>query len=200
MISLSKPVQYGYDITMMPVPSASESRDRLLRATAALDGASVPYVVVGRQAVAVWIACIDATAVRRSDDSQILLRRADFPVATVALEVAGFAYRHSVGFEFFVDGEDGKVLDAIHVLFANEKIRKDYAQDAIDIHPYELAPPFRMLPFAQLVRMLLSSFRIEDRIDLRDLIDVGLIDNSYIEQLPEDLALRLRGIFDTANN
>ena len=184
---------------MMPAPSAPDVRDRLLRATAALDAAGVPYAVVGRQAVAGWVARIDETAVRDSDDAQILLRRADFPAARVALETAGFLYRHSVGFDFFVDGEDGKVREAIHVVFANETIRKDYTQAALDVVPYELAPPFRMLPFAQLVRMLLSSCRIEDRIDLRDLVDVGLIDDAYLDQLPDDLALRLRGIFDTDN-
>jgi hypothetical protein len=185
---------------MTPVPSASEVRDRLLRATAALDAAGVPYAVVGRQAVAVWIARIDKTAVRDSDDAQILLRRADFPAANLALEAAGFVYRHSVGFDFFVDGEDGKVLEAIHLLFANESIRKDYSQTALDVVPYELAPPFRMLPFAQLVQMLLSSFRIDDRLDVRNLIDVGLIDDAFLNQLPAELALRLRGILNSPDD
>lgn len=181
---------------MTPASPSSPARERLLRATAALDAAEVPYVVVGRQAVAVWIARVNKTA-RESEDSQILLRRADFPAATQALEVAGFVYRHSVGFDFFVDGDDGKVLEAIYVIFASEKIRKDYSQTALDVRPFERAPPFRMLPFAQLVRMLLSSFRIEDRIDLGDLVDTGLIDDAWLEQLPDELALRLRGIFNT---
>ena len=37
------------------VGAVQDVRDRLLRATAALDAASVPYAVIGGNAVAVWV-------------------------------------------------------------------------------------------------------------------------------------------------
>jgi hypothetical protein len=43
-------------------------RQRLLRATAALDSAGVPYAVVGGNAVADWVTRVDAAAVRFTQD------------------------------------------------------------------------------------------------------------------------------------
>jgi hypothetical protein len=48
-----------------------------------------------------------------------------------------------------------------------------------------------------LVRMKLTSFRDKDRMHLRDLIDVGLVDASWIEGLPSELAARLQQLIDT---
>jgi hypothetical protein len=42
-----------------------------------------------------------------------------------------------------------------------------------------------------LVRMKLTSFRDKDRTHLRDLIDVGLVDASWCNRLPAELAERL---------
>src|ERR1044071_3599383 len=79
-------------------------RDRLLRASAALDAAGIPYAVAGGNAVAAWVASVDAAAVRNTQDVDILLRRADLPGAAWALEHAGFIRRHVAGIELFLDG------------------------------------------------------------------------------------------------
>ena len=52
-------------------------RERLFRATRALEVASVPYAVIGGNAVAAWVGEVDLTAVRYTQDVDILLRRAD---------------------------------------------------------------------------------------------------------------------------
>ena len=44
--------------------------------------------------------------------------------------------------------------------------------------------------------MKLTSFRDKDRLDLRDLIDVGLLDASWRESLPPELAERLQSLLD----
>lgn len=41
-------------------------RARLLRATAALKAAGVPYAVIGGQAVAAWVATVDDAAARNT--------------------------------------------------------------------------------------------------------------------------------------
>lgn len=83
-------------------------RDRLLRATAALEKAGVAYAVAGGNAVAAWVARVDEAAVRNTQDVDILLRRADLAAATDALEAAGFVYRPMAGMDVFLDGPDAK--------------------------------------------------------------------------------------------
>jgi hypothetical protein len=51
-----------------------------------------------------------------------------------------------------------------------------------------------------LVHMKLSSHRDKDRTHLRDLIEVGLVDRSWLAKLPPELAERLRGILGTPDS
>jgi hypothetical protein len=44
--------------------------------------------------------------------------------------------------------------------------------------------------------MKLTSFRDKDRTHLRDLIDVGLIDASWLSRYPKELATRLKELLD----
>src|SRR5690349_8912014 len=97
-------------------------RERLLRATAVLERAKIPYAVVGGHAVAAWVARVDEAAVRNTQDVDILLRRADFEAAKAALSEAGFVYRHVKSIDVFLDGPEAKTRDAVHVLFAGEKV------------------------------------------------------------------------------
>ena len=45
--------------------------------------------------------------------------------------------------------------------------------------------------------MKLTSLRDKDRTHLRDLIGVGLVDRSWIEGLPDELAARMQQLLDT---
>jgi hypothetical protein len=45
--------------------------------------------------------------------------------------------------------------------------------------------------------MKLTSFRDKDRTHLRDLIGVGLVDESWRLKLPDELAARLQALLDT---
>src|SRR6478752_6552811 len=65
-------------------------RERLLRATKALNQAGVVYVVVGGNAVASWVATVDEGAVRNTRDVDLLVRRSDLPAIKAALEQVGF--------------------------------------------------------------------------------------------------------------
>jgi hypothetical protein len=97
-------------------------RDRLLRATATLEQAGIPYAVIGGNAVAAWVSEVDEAAVRNTQNVDILLARADLERAKVAMTAAGFVYRHSSGIDMFLDGPESKARDAVHVVFAGEKI------------------------------------------------------------------------------
>jgi hypothetical protein len=75
----------GWERALM---AAEKVKERLRRATRALDVAGVPYAVVGGNAVAEWVARVDEDAVRNTRDVDILIRRPDFPAARACLETA----------------------------------------------------------------------------------------------------------------
>lgn len=170
--------------------------DRLRRATQALAAGSVPYAVTGGNAVAEWVGRVDRAAVRFTQDIDILLRRTDLPLAVSALEQAGFVFRHAAGIDFFTDGPDGGFRDGVHVLFAGEKVRKEYVAPAADVEESEKTERFIVVTLEALVRMKLTSFRDKDRTHLRDMIEVGLIDATWTGRLITDLAARLQQLLD----
>ena len=167
-------------------------RRRLLRAAHALEQAKVSYAVAGGNAVAAWVSRVDEAA----QDVDIVLRRADLPAARTALELAGFVYRHVASIDMFLDGPDAKARDAVHIVFAAEKVRADYAAPVPDVSESEATETFRLLSLDALVRMKLTSFRDKDRVHLRDLMDVGLVDAGWLEKVPTALRSRLQELLD----
>ena len=172
-------------------------KNRLLRATAALENAGIAYAVIGGNAVAAWVGRVDQSAVRFTQDVDLLILRSDLDATKAALETAGFIYRHVASVDLFLDGPDAKARDAVHVIFAGERVRPDYALPAPDVIESEPAESFRVLRLDALVRMKLTSFRDKDRTHLRDLISVGLVDESWCLKLPGELAARLQSLLDT---
>src|SRR5207253_2601958 len=73
--------------------AAEKIRQRLARATAALESAGVSYAVAGDNAVAAWVSRVDEAAVRNTRDVDILIRRSDLEAATKAMASAGFVFR-----------------------------------------------------------------------------------------------------------
>jgi hypothetical protein len=172
-------------------------RERLLRATGALEAAGVPYAVVGGNAVAAWVARVDPAAVRNTQDVDVLLRRSDLDAAARALESVGFIRRHVAGIDVFLDGPKAKVRDAVHVVPAGEKIRAEYLVAAPDVTESEKPDQFRILSLQALVTMKLTSYRRKDQVHLQDMLDVGLIDASWVPRLPTELGSRLQQLIDT---
>jgi hypothetical protein len=178
------------------IGAVEKVRDRLLRSTAALEQAGVPYAIVGGNAVAAWVSRVDEAAVRNTQDVDILIRRGDLEAAKQALAAAGFVYRHSSSIDMFLDGPGAKARDAVHIVFAGEKVRQEYTAPAPDVVDAEPPAPFRVLSLPALVRMELTSFRNEGCMNVRDLIDVGLVDASWTARLTPPLAERLQELLD----
>lgn len=179
------------------VRAVEKVRERLLRATAALNQHQVPYAVIGGNAVAAWVSRVDEAAMRNTQDVNILIRREDLPRAQVALESAGFVYRHAASIDMFLDGPDAKARDAVHVIFAAERVRPEYLLTAPNVDEVDEYKGYSVLTLESLVNMKLNSFRDKDRTYLRDFIEVGLIDQSWINRLPPELAPRLQQLLDT---
>ncbi|HEY2761255.1 MAG TPA: hypothetical protein VGI75_10940 [Pirellulales bacterium] len=178
------------------IRAVEKVRERLLRATAALEKAGIPYAVAGGNAVAAWVSRVDESAVRNTQDVDVVVRRADFPAIITALEAAGFYHVQVLGVEAFLDGPNAKPRDAVHLVFAGEKVRPGYELPAADVYESERANDFQILKLEPLVRMKLTSYRLADRVHLRDMIDVGLIDANWPMRFPKQLASRLQELLD----
>lgn len=172
-------------------------RDRMSRATAALEAASIPYAVVGANAVAAWVATIDESAVRNTPNVDILLKRSDLDAAAAALASVGFVRCNVKDTVSFFDGPDGKPRDAVQILFAGEKFRIEYATSLSETSESIRLGGIRVVTLERLVRMKLTSFRRIDRVHLRDRLEVGLIDATWPGRFDPTLAQRLQHLIDT---
>lgn len=172
-------------------------RERACRAAAALDQAGIPHAVIGGNAVAAWVARVDTEAVRNTKDVDLLVRRQDFERTVAVLESAGFVYQNVAGVDLFLDGPEGSVRSAIHIVFAGERVRPDHLLPAPDVTESETGPDFVVATLQALVRMKLTSFRLNDKVHLMDLLEVGLIDGTWCERVPPELAERLQELIDT---
>lgn len=171
--------------------------ERLRRATQALDAAGVSYAVIGGNAVMTWIVQADESAVRHTQDVDLLLDASEFDRARKALESAGFVYRQAASLDMFLDGADGKAREALHVVFAGQKVRPEHLLASPVLGESVRSPAgFLVLNLPALVRMKLTSFRLKDQVHLQDLASVGLIDSSWLSKVPEPLVERLRYILE----
>jgi hypothetical protein len=190
-------VGMGLEILDRMERAVAKVRERLLRATAALNQAGIPYAVVGGNAVASWVATVDEGAVRNTRDVDLLVRRLDLPAITAALEQAGFVGDELLDVVMFRDGPEGKPSEAVHLLFAGEKTRPDHALPAPEIETVKDPANFQVVALELLISMKLMSNRDKDKMHLRDLIGVRLVDASWLTRVPPELAGRLKQILDT---
>lgn len=206
--SLSQTRDMSNAVALQPVSwqrmaqGIDDVKRRLERAPSALAKVGVRYAVVGENAVAAWVSRVDASAVRNTRDVDILLRREDMERARVALEGAGFVHSRvaslgkAAAMDVFLDGPDAKVRDEVHILWAGEKAVPDAIEPTPELHETEPADGFELVPLEDLVRMKLTSFRDKDRMHLRDLISVGLVNASWMGRCSGTLAERLQMILD----
>jgi hypothetical protein len=181
------------DFSWERMNAAVESvQERVRRAAAALQRAGISYVVVGGNAVASWVARVDLEAVRNTKDVDVLIRRQDFARVLAALQSVGFVHHNVAGVDMFLDGPEGSVRSAVHIVFSGEKVRADDAIPVPDVTECVDGPDFPVPTLDALVRMKLTSFRLKDKLHLLDMLDVGLIDESWCDRLPPELAARLK--------
>ncbi|MCH8806817.1 MAG: hypothetical protein IH986_12110 [Planctomycetes bacterium] len=170
----------------------------LLDVTRALDGAKIPYAVIGGNAVAAWVATVDEDAVRATKDVDLLLRRSDIAAATQALTALDLERVEVLGVTMFVDRKRPSPKKGVHIVFANEKVRGHYEHAAPDTAQSVRTPAgFVLIELASLVSMKLQAFRRIDQVHVEDLLAVDLIDDAVTASLPPDLLARLREIQET---
>lgn len=182
--------QFGEISLDRMVRAVEKVRQRLERTTAVLNAANIDYALVGGNAVAAWVSRIDEAAVRNTRDVDILLRREDLQQAITAMEAAGFVYRHARGIDMFLDGPEGKVYDAIKIEFESEFAR---------ISNSEVIDNVRYLSLEPLVHSELRSNRCGNMVNVRDLLEVHLIDDTWPNRFDSPLNRRLQELIDDPN-
>lgn len=171
--------------------------DRLSRATRTLERAGIAHAVAGNCAAYLWVARADPAAVRNAKTVSLLLRRSDMNDASRALVAAGFVQRHFKGDSIFLDGPDAADRHAVHIIMSCEKIRPGDLLPAPDVNESEQFDSCRVVSLEAMVRMNLTAFRAANQMELRDLLDVGLIDDTWCSRFIPELGARLRQIIDT---
>lgn len=172
-------------------------RERLLRVTAALEAAGIPYAVAGGNAVALWVSRVDPGAVRNTADVDLLVNRDDLERIKTTLADVGFVYRHAASIDMFLDGPDGRARDGVHLIFAGEMVRNGEALPNPGITESIAGGEYQVLELESLVGIKLTAFRRKDQVHLLDMLEVGLIDASWGERYPQQLADRLQHLVDT---
>jgi hypothetical protein len=84
---------------------------------------------------------------------------------------------------------DASARDAVHVLLVGNIERA--GEPNPDIEPSVRANDFWTIALETLVRMKLNAFRDKDRVHLRDMISLGMIDSSWLDRYPDPLRQRL---------
>lgn len=178
------------------VRAVERVKEQLLKATTALETGGVPYAVIGGNAVAAWVAQVDEGAVRTTRDVDILIRRTDLEAAKSAMAAAGFEYAQVAGVDLFIEGPTGKPSQGVHLLFEGERVKGSdpvpapLVEESLQVEGIS----YKVLTLEALVRMKLVANRDKDRTHIRDLVGVGLIDQTWPDKIPPALAERLRQI------
>lgn len=192
-----QPISFTGDELWSRMERAVEKvQQRLRRAVSVLESVGVPYAVVGGHAVRVWVAQVDEAAVRNTKDVDLLVRREDLESIKSAMEQAGFVYREAAGLTMFLDGPDGSPREAVHLVFAGEQVKDTEPQPNPTLDRPAPVAGFKTVELETLVRMKLNSYRLKDRVHLVDMLDVGLIDASWVKRLPGELGDRLQQLID----
>ncbi|RYG26685.1 hypothetical protein EON82_02430 [bacterium] len=170
--------------------------ERMRRASSGLGQAGIPFAVVGGNAIAAWVGSVDEAEMRNTRDVDIMVRRGDFERVKQALTEAGFFYRRAAGIDLFLDEENGKAADGVHIVYAGEMVRPHEPAanpDVSDVETVRGVPALALLP---LVQIKLTAFRRKDQVHLLDLIRVGLVDETWLSRLPAPLADRLQELLN----
>jgi hypothetical protein len=159
---------------------------------AALTKAGIEYRVVGGMAVFFQVSERDPDAARFTRDVDVAINRQDMERIAKAAGDFGFRHRHVKGIDMLVNAEHPKARSAVHFLFIGEKVRPtDLASVPEFSQPTVTKEGILLAPVSDLVRMKLTSFRLKDKVHLKDMDSVGLITPEIESALPEAMRERL---------
>jgi hypothetical protein len=165
-----------------------------------LSDEGVPYELIGGLAVLVHVEEADPEHTTLTRDVDLMVRRDDLERIKEAATNHGFRFRHTAGVDMLLYGETNSARNAVHLIFAGEKVRPNQAAPNPPITPVMKqihGGEVMVIPVADLVRMKLSSFRDKDRVHVRSMDAARLITAEVEATLPEELKMRLQHVRET---
>ena len=133
---------------------------------------------------------------RNTPNVDLLVNRADLARVKAALESVGF-YPDPARPDLFRDGPSGSPRTRVRLVFTGEKVREMDLLPNPGVACSERIGAFQVLALSALVQVKLTAFRTIDKVHLRDMLDVGLIDEIWKARYPPELAERLQLLTDT---
>ena len=159
--------------------------------------AHVPYAVAGGNAIAAWVSRVDEAAVRNTQDAPIRFCAARiFPRPAKLWSKPDLFIVTSRALTYFSTGRMRRRVTPFTLFLPPKKSARIMQRPCRMFPNPEATETFRLLSLNALVRMKLTSFRDKDRVHLRDLMDVGLVDAGWLEKVPPTLRSRLQELLD----
>lgn len=170
--------------------------DRVVRT---LQDSGAEYRIVGGISVFLHIAQVDPTHARLSRDIDISVKRDDLPRIAGAARRNGFEFKaeRKRGQETFtlVDLDDPKPRADVHLILAGERAREDHPEPVPPLGEICMtADGVKIAPLFDVVHMMLTSYRLKDRVHIQDLDSSGLINGSVEARLSPVLRRRLEEV------
>ncbi|HWR54162.1 MAG TPA: hypothetical protein VN428_23835 [Bryobacteraceae bacterium] len=169
------------------------------RVVKTMQDSGADYRIVGGISVFLHIAQVDPTHARLSRDIDIAVKRGDLPSIQAAAERNGFEYKqepkHGQDTFTLIDRQNGKPRADVHLIMAGEKAREDHPEPVPPIGEICLtADGVKIAPLFDVVHMMLSSYRLKDRVHVQDMDSSGLINGEVESRLSRVLRDRLAEI------
>jgi hypothetical protein len=162
----------------------------------ALESKDIPYALSGSNATYQWIASVEESAVRAFRNVEFIVPRCAANAVANALSSIGLTATVESDRILFRDKSKLRDRWCDRALFAEDPL--SHKQCSVpDLEWVENVNGFHVLPLATLVEFQLTRWTLDDRVDLRDMIDVGLVDSTWTAKLSAELAGRLQHLLDT---
>lgn len=161
----------------------------------ALRSVEVPFAIVGDQATSLWIATVDQRAIRTARDMEILLRRQDFQSVSTTLAKLGLKYS-AAGQPRFLLADQPTFRNDVRIVWEDSAFAEHRIPISLGIESIVLLGGFPVLSLDHHIATSLAWDRLDDRVNLLDMIGVGLVSAAMVNRFPDVLAVRLTEILD----
>ena len=170
-------------------------RQRQSQIVESLARSRVAYALSGSNATFEWVASVEEAAVRQYRNVEFIIRRESLPNATHGLSKIGLIAEERENDVLFRLYPEQRERWTDRALFAGQMMSGS-GSHIPDLGNVSLVNNTCLLPLHTLVEFQLSRWELDDKVDLRDLLDVGLLDDSWLLRLPSPLAERLQELLD----
>jgi hypothetical protein len=191
-------VGFGEDLLEKMILAASNVRERQSQIVRALEKSGVSFALSGSNATHLWVASVEEAAARQYRNVELIIERKDIDSLVAAMKELGFFTDLRPDRVTIRSTPDQRKRWADIALFANESAaNKSFTIPSLNGTTVVGSVPVLLLE--SLVELQLWRWTLDDRVDLRDMIEVGLLDQTWPSRLPPELAARLQELLDEPN-